>query len=263
MDLGISGRIALVTAASRGLGYAVARRLSLEGVRVALCSRDHYRADAAAERIHDETEGEVIAYEADVTRPDVVRTLIANVIRDFGGLDILVCNAGGPPSGMVDDFKADDYRKAIELNLMSTIELCTAAYPSMRKNGWGRILCITSMAVKQPIDNLILSNTARAGTTGYAKSLSNQLAPFGVTVNCICPGYTRTERLDVLAEQFAESGHGSIDGYYSKIATSIPSGRVGDPDDFAQAAAFLCSEGASYITGVSLPVDGGAIKALF
>lgn len=262
MDLGIKDRVALVTASSQGLGFATAMRLSMEGAKVAICGRDENRIAKARDRIKGETGEEVLPFTADVTDRAMVSSMISEIVKNWGKIDILVCNAGGPPAGMHDDFTIDDFQDAIELNLKSTINLCYEVLPSMKNGGWGRIINITSISAKQPIDNLILSNTARAGLHGFAKSLSNQVALHGITVNCICPGYTMTERVEGLARKFASDGKGAEQDFYAKIESSIPAGRIGTPEEFAMAVAFLASEGAGYITGVSLQVDGGFTKGI-
>jgi 3-oxoacyl-[acyl-carrier protein] reductase len=263
MDLGIQNKVALVAASSSGLGKAVASQLSREGTKLAICARNEDKLFVAKEDIAGETGGIVQAYPVDVTQKDQVQQMIADIVSKLGSLDILVCNAGGPPPGFVDDFTPDDYRDAVELNLMSTISLCYEAIPHMKENRWGRIVCITSVSAKQPISNLILSNTARAGVLGFAKSLSEQVAAFGITVNSVCPGYTKTERVEGLARSFAESGKGTQEDFYRTIEASIPMRRLGTPEEFAHSVAFLASEGAGYITGVVLQIDGGYIKGLF
>ncbi len=257
MDLGIKGRTALVTASSRGLGWAAACRLSQEGVRVALCGRDRGRIDAARQRLVDVTGGEALAFAVDVTDNDAVSGMVRSLEETWGSVDILVCNAGGPPAGSYEDFGLDDYRRATELNLMSTIRLCYQVLPRMKAKGWGRIITITSVAAKQPLENLILSNTARAGVLGFGKTLAGQVAAAGITVNSLLPGYTRTERIEELAVRFVKDGQGSEEDFYDKVTASIPARRMGRPEEFAQAVAFLASEGAAYITGVALQVDGG------
>jgi 3-oxoacyl-[acyl-carrier protein] reductase len=263
MDLGIKGRTALVTAASRGLGWAVAQRLSMEGAKVAICSRDRDRIEEAADKIKSQTKGDVRAFAADVTDHERVKELAGEVADIYGSLDILVCNAGGPPAGLHHEFSMNDYRAALELNLLSTINLCYEALPLMKDRRWGRIIAITSVAAKQPLDNLILSNTARAGVLGFIKTLSNQVAQFGITANSVCPGYTKTERVQELGRKFVSDGKGSEEDFYEKLIASIPAGRVGTPEEFAQAVAFLASEGAGYITGVALQIDGGFYRGLF
>ena len=263
MDLGIKDKAALVAASSRGLGKAVAAALCREGAKVVVCARDEARLAEARDEIARETGGEVRAFRADVTKEADVRDVVRFAASEFGSLDILVCNAGGPPSGPAEDFSADDFRKAVELNLLSTVRLCREAVPLMKERRWGRIIALTSVSAKQPIDSLILSNAARAGVLGYAKTLSGALAGFGITVNCICPGYTKTERVERLAEAFAEKGLGTIEEFYGRLEKAIPLGRLGKPEEVAAAAVFLASEGAAYITGTALQVDGGFIKGLF
>lgn len=263
MDLGIKNRVALVAAASRGLGKAIAFELSREGARVVICARDKERLFKTRDEIAAGTGGEVKAFVADVMDRAEVSSLMKKAVEAFGTVDILVSNAGGPPSGTAEDFTLDDYQKALELNLLSTISLCYEVIPMMKKQRWGRIITMTSVSAKQPIDNLILSNTSRAGVLGFSKSLSSQLAPYGITVNSVCPGYTRTERVEELAASFAASGKGTIHDFYRNIEKSIPIGRLAAPEEIANAVSFLASERASYITGIALQVDGGYIKSLF
>jgi len=189
--------------------------------------------------------------------------MIQEIITEFERIDILVSNAGGPPSGQIDDFSPDDYLDALELNLMTTINLCYSVIPSMKTNLWGRIINIASISGKQPIDNLVLSNTARAGVLGFSKSLSNQMAPFGVTVNCVCPGYTKTERIEELAEAYVKGQKGSVQDFFNKIENMIPAGRLANTEEFGATVAFLASQQAGYITGTALQIDGGLIKALY
>jgi 3-oxoacyl-[acyl-carrier protein] reductase len=263
MDLGINGKIALVTAASKGLGKAVALRLVLEKAHVIICSRNLEELKKTQTEIMAISGEKVEFYVCDVSREDQIKQMIDAIIADQGALDILLCNAGGPPPGRFDDFTSADYNKALELNLFSTINLCRYSVPVMQERKWGRIVVITSVSVKQPIDSLILSNTARAGVTGFLKTLSNLVAKDGITVNAICPGYTKTQRVENLAKNFALNGQGSEEDFYKTLKADIPMQRLGTPDEFAQAVAFLSSEGAGYITGVSLQVDGGYIKSLF
>jgi 3-oxoacyl-[acyl-carrier protein] reductase len=263
MDLGIKDRVALVAASSKGLGKAIALRLSREGAKVTLCARNRDRLFKTRDEIASDTGGAVKAFIADVTDRDQVSQLVERTIDELQTIHILVCNAGGPPSGMADEFSSDDYRDALELNLLSTINLCYEVMPHMKKQNWGRIINMTSVSAKQPIDNLILSNTSRAGVSGFSKSLSNQLAPFGISVNSVCPGYTKTERVENLAKSFEASEKGTVKDFYTAIEKAIPMGRLGTPEEVAQAVAFLASEEAGYITGVALQVDGGLIKSVF
>jgi len=263
MDLGIKNRVALVAASSKGLGKAVAFQLSQEGAKLVICARGKERLFKTRDEIAAETGGEVKAFVADVRDRKQMSTIVKKVVEEFGTIDILVSNAGGPPSGFVDEFTLDDYRSALELNLLSTVNLCYEAIPFMKKQKWGRIINMTSISAKQPIDTLVLSNTARAGVLGFSKSLSNQLASYGITVNSVCPGYTKTERVEELAKAFEERGKGTVKDFYSTIEKNIPLGRFATPEEIARAVAFLASEGAGYITGVALQIDGGYIKSLY
>jgi 3-oxoacyl-[acyl-carrier protein] reductase len=263
MDLGLKNRVALVAAASSGLGKAIAFELSREGAKVVICARNKEKLFKARDEIAAGTGAQVKAFTADVTKRAEVRSLVKQAVEAFGTVDILVANAGGPPSGMAEDFTVDDYQKALELNLLSTVNLCYEVIALMKKQRWGRIILMTSVSAKQPIENLILSNTSRAGVLGFSKSLSSQLAAYGITVNSVLPGYTRTERIEELARSFAESGKGTVHDYYKNIEKSIPAGRLASPEEIANAVAFIASERASYITGVALQVDGGYIKSIF
>lgn len=263
MDLGTKDRVALVAASGRGLGKAIAFQLSREGAKVAICARGKERLFKTRNEIASETGGIVKAIVADVTDKSHVKQMVAQVVEEFASVDILVCNAGGPPAGLAEDFSIEDYRQALELNLLSTINLCYEVIPLMKKQKWGRIITMTSISAKQPLKTLILSNTARSGVLGFSKSLSEQLAPFGITVNSVLPGYTRTERVEELARDFAEKGKGTVEDFYRHVEENIPLGRLGRPEEIAHAVAFLASERASYITGVSLQVDGGFVKGLF
>lgn len=263
MNLGLKEKAALVAASSRGLGKAIALQLSREGAHVAICARHERELIKTKKEIEERSGGRVIAQVADVTDSASVKKLFKYVIAEFGTIEILICNAGGPPSGLAKEFRPDDYLKALKLNLLSTVNLCYEAIPHMQKQKWGRIVNLASVSAKQPIDTLILSNTARAGVLGFSKSLSNQMAPFGITVNSVCPGYTKTERVTALGKAYEDSGKGSTRDFFRSIEKSIPMGRLGRPYEIASAVAFLCSEAAGYITGVALQVDGGYIKSIF
>ncbi len=263
MDFGIRNKVAFVAASSLGLGKAAALELAKEGAIVNLCARNKERLFKTQKELHAQTGSEVRAWNTDVTKKDQVNNMIQKIISEFGRIDILVTNAGGPPSGQIDDFSPEDYLKALELNLLTTINLCYSVIPSMKANLWGRIINIASISGKQPIDTLVLSNTARAGVMGFSKSLSNQMAPFGVTVNCVCPGYTKTERIEELADAFVKSQKGSVQDFFKKIENMIPAGRLATTEEFGATVAFLASQQAGYITGTALQIDGGFIKALY
>lgn len=254
MDLGLTGRVALVAGASGGLGLAVASELAREGARVSIASRSQERIDAAKSRLDASGNADVLAFAADARDQSAVRAWVDQTAETFGGIDIVVANAGGPPAGTATAFDLDGYREALELNLLSSIGLVHAALPHVRQSPQGRILFITSVTVKQPVPGLALSNTARAGVVGYAKSLVAELGDLGVTVNILAPGLTRTARLEQLS--------GGTEAGLEAMAADIPLGRVGEPEEFAAAAAFLASSRASFITGAVLAVDGGAIRGL-
>ncbi|MEX2473538.1 MAG: SDR family oxidoreductase [Gemmatimonadota bacterium] len=262
MDLGIRGRVAVVCGSSQGLGRAVAEALAEEGARVVVNSRSPEKLAATRKAIADATGAEVEAVAANLTDPDAVTALIEGAEKAFGQVDILVTNTGGPPSGPFESHTAEVWREAIERNFESVVNLVRAALPGMKERGWGRILNVTSISVKQPVAGLILSNAIRAGVTGFARTIANEAAPFGVTVNNILPGFTRTERLVDLADAISKREGGSVEEAYAGWEAEIPMGRVGEPHEFAALAAFLCSEKASYITGQSVAVDGGWIKGL-
>jgi 3-oxoacyl-[acyl-carrier protein] reductase len=262
VDLGLADKVALVTAASGGLGRAVALRLAQEGARVAICARGEANLDAAAAAIEAETGRRVLALPADVSGPTAADRLVEATVEQFGRLDILVINAGGPPPGQFLDLTPEDWDAAVQLTLMSAVRLCYAAAPVMKGQDTGSILAMTSVTVKQPLPNLILSNSLRLGVVGLVKTLADELAPFGIRVNAICPGWTRTERVDQLLRDRARRNESTPDEEASRIAAAVPLGRMGMPEEFAAAAAFLVSPAASYITGVSLLVDGGMYRGV-
>ncbi len=261
MEFGLDGKVALVCGASSGLGYAIARSLADEGCRVAMNSRSEERLAAAVDTL--KAPGRSLhAYVADVSAGSECERLVARVNGELGGLDVLVCNAGGPPSTGFAGAKPEQWQQALDLNLLSTIHLCRAAVPLMRATGWGRILCLTSVAAKQPITSLILSSTARAGVLGFAKALATEEAPNGITVNVVCPGYMRTERVEELVDAIAQREKRPADEVDRDLVADIPMQRMGDPRELADVFAFLASERASYLTGVALQVDGGYIKSI-
>jgi 3-oxoacyl-[acyl-carrier protein] reductase len=247
MDLGISGRRAAVAASSQGLGFAIAAALAAEGVRVAVCSRRRDAIEEAARRVGNGA----VPLVADVSSVDGSLGFVRQAADALGGIDILVTNAGGPPPGTFETIGVDQYMGAFELNCLGAIAMCKETVPAMQQQGWGRVVAVTSIAVRQPIPNLILSNTARAGLTAFLKTLAREVAQDSVTVNSLQPGLHATERLTAL--------HG---GGGDDPAAGIPAGVLGDPADFGAVAAFLCSDQARFVTGASVQVDGGAYMGL-
>ncbi len=262
MNLGLRGRAALVTGASKGLGRAVARRLALEGAEVAINARSPEPLHRTAGEIARECGRRVPALPGNVRDPAVCKELVTGTLAEFGRLDILVANAGGPPPGGVDDFEPDAYRDALATNLMATVQLTLAALPQMRRNGWGRVIAIASVAAKQPVDGLLLSNMARPGVVGFMKSISRELASDGILCNVVAPGFIRTARVESLLASQAKARGVSREEVLEGIAADIPAGRIGSPSEFANAVAFLASDAASYITGHTLQVDGGLVQGL-
>jgi 3-oxoacyl-[acyl-carrier protein] reductase len=262
MDLGLHDKIALVAASSTGLGRACAQTLSAEGTKVAICARDGKTLRAAADQIAGETGNEVLAVIADLTRARDVGRVVSETVNHFGALHILVTNNGGPPAGYFFDFDDNDWYRAVDLTLMSAVRLIRAAVPHMRGQKWGRIVNLVSYSVKEPIDNLILSNSIRSGVIGLAKTLANQLGADNITVNNVCPAYTLTERIRELAENTASRTGKSADEIIKGYASPVPLGRLGMPEELADLVAFLASERASYINGQSIAFDGGRTKFL-
>jgi 3-oxoacyl-[acyl-carrier protein] reductase len=262
MDFGLKDRVALVAAASRGIGFAAALELAREGARVFLCSRIESHASAAAQKIHQETGADVAGIAADVTDNTQTEAFV-NLARERAGrIDICVTNAGGPPATVFADTDLDMFRKAFEQNALSAIRLAQLVLPAMRAQKWGRIVNITSVSAKQPIEGLLLSNTVRAGLTGWAKTVSNEVAAEGVTVNNVAPGYTLTERQDELAEVRGKAAGKSKQEIIETWASQAPMRRMASAEEIAAAVAFLASERASYITGVTVQVDGGWVRSL-
>jgi len=248
MDFGISGKRAVVAAGTAGLGYGAAAALAGEGVRVAICGRDIDRAQEAAARLGNDT----VALACDLTDTGAAERFVQEATEQLGGCDILVANAGGPPGGTFASTDLDAYRYALELNCLSSIAMCRAAIPAMQANGWGRVVAITSIGAKQPIGGLMASSVARAAMTSFLKVTAREVARDGVTVNNLCPGLHSTGRLTSL---HADNG-------LDALAAALPSGKLGDPDDFGRVVAFLCSQAAGYVNGVSLLVDGAAYEGL-
>jgi 3-oxoacyl-[acyl-carrier protein] reductase len=262
MDLGIKGKIALVAAASRGLGRGCAEQLAAEGCRVAICARDNAAVKQAAREIAAESGAEVFGFGADMNRAEDISRLLADVRHALGDPDILVTNAGGPPPGTYATTAPAGYKKALNLTLMSAVHLIHGVTPTMQNSGWGRIIAITSISVKQPIGSLILSNMARAGLTGFLKTIATELAPDGITVNALLPGTHKTARIDQLAKFRADQEKKTPEEILQEMMSANPSRTLGDPSDFGAAAAFLASAQARHITGQNLLVDGGSYGGL-
>ncbi len=262
MDLGIQGKVALVAASSQGLGRAVAEELAAEGVKLVLCARGAEALEAARRAIAERSRVEIAAVRADLSEAADIERLIQTCIERFGRIDILVTNSGGPPSGPFESLTRKNWDEATRGLLSSVVELTRLVLPGMKERRWGRVLNITSIAAKQPVDNLMLSNSVRAAVTGFAKTLSNEVAEFGITVNNILPGFTATDRVEDLARSLAEREGVDPAVIRGRWESEIPMRRLARPEEFAALAAFLVSERASYITGSSIAVDGGWIRSL-
>jgi len=262
MDLGIANRVALVAASSKGLGRAVAAELGREGVRLVLCARGEAALNHTKVAIEKETGATVLTVTADLSDTGAAEHVVQRGLEEFGQIDILVTNAGGPPAGPFEAHDMDAWGNAVQQNFRSVLTLTRGVLAGMKQRSWGRILNITSIAVKQPVDNLILSNSVRAAVTGFARTLANEVAPYGITVNNLMPGYTRTQRVEELAARMAEQQGKEPADVVAGWESQIPMGRLGEPTEFAAMAAFLVSERASYVTGTSIQVDGGWIRSL-
>lgn len=262
MDLGIRGKVALVSASSKGLGRAIAEELAAEGVDLVMCARGADALRTTADSIRRQSGVKVVEVAADVSVRTGLERITAAAFDNFGRVDILVNNSGGPPSGPFESYTPEMWESAARLLLFSVVGLTTAVLPGMKERRWGRILNVTSIAVKQPIDGLMLSNSLRAAATGFARTLANEVAPFNVTVNNLMPGYTRTDRMEQLARAAAERTGAPIKDTFAKWEREIPMGRLAEPREFAALAAFLASDRAGYITGSSIAVDGGWIRSL-
>lgn len=263
MDLGLKGKVAFVAAASKGLGRAVAEEFAHEGASLILCARNAETLNRVAVQIAETSNVSVLPVVADVSNAEDIARAVQSGIEKFGRIDILVTNAGGPPAGQFEDLSSETWEAATRLTLNSVLELTRAVLPGMKERQWGRVLNITSITVKQPVDNLMLSNSMRAAVTGFARTLANEVATCGITVNNILPGYTRTERVEELADAAAIREGISAKEATAKWEAEIPMKRLGEPREFAALAAFLVSARASYITGQSIAVDGGWIRSLF
>jgi 3-oxoacyl-[acyl-carrier protein] reductase len=261
MDLGIRGRVALVTGSSRGIGRAIAEVLSREGARVAICSRNGKGIETAAREIGDMSDGKVLPLRGDLGRSGDIDRMVESTLQSLGPIDILVNNTGGPPPGRFSEIDQEEWDTAVNGLLNSVLRTCRLVIPCMVEQGWGRIVNMTSIAAKQPMESMALSNTVRAGILGLTKTLSNELAEKGILVNAVCPGWTRTERVEELAGAKASGTLQSAEKVISSWEEAIPVRRMARPEEIAWVVAFLASERASYVTGTAVQVDGGAIRA--
>jgi 3-oxoacyl-[acyl-carrier protein] reductase len=261
MDLGLSGKVALVGASSKGLGKASALALAREGARVTICARTETDLEAAAEDIRAETHADVLAVPADLSNADGIRAVVAATVEKFGGLDVLVANTGGPPPGRFAELRDEDWREAFERVTLSFVRVVRAAVPHMRERGWGRIVGIQSSSVKQPVEYLDLSNGTRPGIAGLMKALMPELAKDGITINLVLPGTFLTARINPALARGTANIDEAVAAQLAPIAASIPMGRLGDPIELGNLVAFLASEQASYITGAVYQVDGGKIAS--
>jgi 3-oxoacyl-[acyl-carrier protein] reductase len=262
MDTALKDKVAIICAASEGLGRAAAEALATEGCRLAICSRRQAAVDAVAGDLHARYGVEVLAVQADLRRGAEISAFVEKAVSTFGGLDVMVTNVGGPKPGVFEALSDQDWLDAVDLLLMSAVRLSREAIPHMRKRGGGRIIHITSVAVKQPVAGLMLSNSIRAAVVGFAKTLSRELARDKITVNCVAPGYTRTQRVVKLNQASAEREGKTVAEIEERLVSSIPMGRLGEPNELASAICYLASKQASYITGSVIQVDGGSVAGL-
>ena len=265
MNLNLKNKNAIVCASSQGLGKAAALDLAEEGVNLAICSRDQDKINKVKEEIHQKINSEikVIALKVDLDSPDEIQAFYKQVENDLGSVDILVNNNGGPPPSTFEQLSDDDWQKAFNSTMMSCLRLSKLVIPNMKKNAWGRIINISSVSVKTPVNGLFLSNSLRLGVLGWAKALSDELAPHGVTVNTVCPGYTRTERVEAILETQSNSSGLKKEEIEKSIAENIPMKRVGEAEDLAGLITFLASEKADYMTGLAIQVDGGSARTFY
>jgi len=261
MDLGLKGLRALVTASSQGLGAATATQLALDGARVALNGRDPAKLAQTESYLRQSTGADLVALAGDVSRPEDAQRLVEDSVRAFGGLDILVTNSGGPKAGNFEDLTPADWQAAFDLLVMSTVNLIQAALPHLRQSSYPSILVVTSLAIKQPVKGLLLSNAVRMSLAGLVKTLADELGPQNIRINAILPGWTLTDRMTYLLGEQAKSTGQSVQDLVNARAAHIPLRRMGQPEEFGKMAAFLCSPAASFVHGAMIPVDGGELRA--
>jgi 3-oxoacyl-[acyl-carrier protein] reductase len=262
MDLGLKGRVAIVAASSQGIGRATAEAFAAEGCRVAMCARNSNALEVAADKIRKQSGVEVLTANFDVTHAGAVHTFVDAVVEKFGGIDICITNAGGPPAKGFMAASIEEWRKALDANFLSTIYFARAVIPHMQRKRWGRIVTLTSISVRQPVPDLVLSNAVRTAVVGLVKSLANEFGKDGITVNNVGPGYTATDRLKELAKARSTAQGKSEDEVFAAWASDAALQRVGEPREVADTIVWLASERASYITGQTILVDGGAYKGL-
>ena len=262
MELGLTGKVALVPAASKGLGRAIAEALASEGASVAICAREAEALNATRDAIARTSPAPVHAVAGDVSRSEDIQRIVRSTIERFGRVDVLVTNAGGPPAGLFESHDWSAWQRAVELTLRSAVELTRAVLPGMRERRWGRVIHVTSLTVKQPMDGLMLSTSIRSAVTGFSRTLANEVAAEGITVNTILPGFMNTDRVVELNLATAARERVPVAEVEQRVLSQIPTRRIGEPNELAALAAFLASERAAYITGQSIAVDGGWIRAL-
>jgi 3-oxoacyl-[acyl-carrier protein] reductase len=267
MNLGLENKVALVLASSKGLGLACAKEFYKEGVNVVICSRSEENLEKAKEKIEKlksiNSSNRVIQIITDLRIEDQIKDLVSRTLELFGRIDILLHNAGGPPSGSIDEINDEDWMNSINLNLQSFIKIAQLVVPVMKKQKFGRIIAITSVSVKQPLNNLVLSNTTRLGVVGFAKTLANEYGKYNILVNVVCPGPTLTDRMKELINNTVQNTGQTYEEVEKNWIDPIPLGRLGKPEELANLVVFLASEKASYITGTVIQVDGGFVRSTF
>ena len=265
MNLNLKNKNAIVCASSQGLGKAAAMDLAMEGVNLAICSRDQKKIDRAKKEILMKTDQniKILSLEVNLDSPEEINAFYKEVESNLGSVDILVNNTGGPPPSSFDQISDEDWLNAFNSTMMSSVRLSRAVIPHMKENNWGRIINISSVSVKTPVNCLFLSNSLRMGVLGWAKALADELAGYGVTANTVCPGYTRTERVEAILESQSSSSGLSKEEIEKTIASNIPMKRVGEPEDLAGLITFLASEKANYMTGLAVQVAGGSARTFY